>query len=85
MAIEREVEKDFAYEAKAFKDEVRAIEGKLVSFGPRFTFLETPGMRDMPKNKDFDAKAKAKAERGLAKVEKQVRAADAKAAKQAAQ
>ena len=42
-------------------------------------------MRDMPKNKDFDAKAKAKAERGLAKVEKQVRAADAKAAKQAAQ
>jgi len=85
VAIEREVEKDFAYEAKAFKDEVRAIEGKLVSFGPRFTFLETPGMRDMPKNKDFDAKAKAKAERGLAKVEKQVRAADAKAAKQAAQ
>ncbi len=34
---------------------------------------------------DFDAKAKAKAERGLAKVEKQVRAADAKAAKQAAE
>ena len=32
----------------------------------------------MLKNKDFDAKAKAKAERGLAKVEKQVRAADAR-------
>lgn len=85
VAIEREVEKDFAYEAKAFKDEVRAIEDKLVSFGPRFTFLETPGMRDMPKNEDFDARAQAKAERGLAKVEKQVRAADAKAAKQTAQ
>ena len=81
-AIEREVEKDIKYEAKVLKDDLVKIEEKLVSFGPRFTFLETPEMRNMAKNEDFDARAQKKAEKKLDKVEKAVRAADAKAAKE---
>ena len=64
------------------KDDLVKIEEKLVSFGPRFTFLETPEMRNMAKNEDFDARAQKKAEKKLDKVEKAVRAADAKAAKE---
>ena len=78
-SVEREVEKDLAYESRAFKDEVRAIEDKLVSFGPRFTFLKQDTAA-MPANKDFDARAMKKAKRKLAAVEKAVRREDAAAA-----
>ena len=78
--VEREIEKDIAYESRAFKDEVRAIEDKLVSFGPRFTFLKQDTAA-MPASKDFDARAMKKAEKKLAAVEKAVRREDAAAAK----
>ena len=84
VAVEREVEKDLAYESRAFKDEVRAIEDKLISFGPRFTFLK----RDAdaaPVNEDFDKKAMRRAENKLARVEKAVRRDDAAASRAAAQ
>ena len=79
-SVEREVENDLAYESRAFKDEVRAIEDKLVSFGPRFTFLKQDTAA-MPASKDFDARAMKKAEKKLAAVEKAVRREDAAAAK----
>ena len=84
VAVEREVEKDLAFESRAFKDEVRAIEDKLISFGPRFTFLK----RDAdaaPVNEDFDKKAMRRAENKLARVEKAVRRDDAAASRAAAQ
>ena len=72
----REVGKDAVAVEKAVVKDVQLIEDKLVSIGPRFTFLKSDdSMRDK-----LDASAKRKlrnAERSLNKVEKEVRAADA--------
>jgi violaxanthin de-epoxidase len=84
LSLERQVEKDFSYESAAFKAEVKAIEDKLISFGPRFTALMPDNASaNMPaKDKDFDEKAMEKAKAKLSKVEKQVRKKDAAAAAQ---
>ena len=84
VAVEREVEKDLAYESRAFKDEVRAIEDKLVSFGPRFTFLRGKDMDAMPANEEFDKRAMKRAQNKLTRVEKAVRRDDAAASRAAA-
>jgi len=76
-SVEREVENDLAYESRAFKDEVRAIEDKLVSFGPRFTFLKQDGKSGMPTDKGFDKRAMKRATNKVNAVEKAVRRDDA--------
>ena len=84
VAVEREVEKDLAFESRAFKDEVRAIEDKLVSFGPRFTFLKQDGKTGMQTDKNFDKRAMKRATNKVNQVEKAVRRDDAAAAAAAA-
>ena len=73
VAVEREVEKDLAFESRAFKDEVRAIEDKLVSFGPRFTFLKQDGKTGMQTDENFDKRAMKRATNKVNQVEKAVR------------
>ena len=74
--VSKEVGKDAVAVEKAVVKDVQLIEDKLVSIGPRFTFLKSDdSMRDK-----LDASAKRElrnAERSLNKVEKEVRAADA--------
>ena len=72
---------DQAHEgAKSVKMCWLGAKDKLVSFGPRFTFLKQDTAA-MPASKDFDARAMKKAEKKLAAVEKAVRREDAAAAK----
>lgn len=65
--------------AEALKQNVRTLEEKLVSIGPRFSFLKTKDSLVGREKLDPNAKRELKnAKKSLTKVEKDVRAEDSK-------